>query len=403
MKNKNYRVELLAYKPVGDQTAEDMLVMDIISGKVPDMILFDSDMNYRAFDNLGVCRNLYEFMDKDAVYKRDKFIGAVKKPFENADGELPYLTILSGISTLVMSKDMADGMDGWTMTELQNFIKTLDGNQYFIDVTTSVSADPAMALLKVLLPNTICHYVDYDSGKSNFGGDLKKMLEICKNTQISQSKNGVIPKYYRDQKVAVLAIGNVATVQTFLRHRYAYYSGAEIAYLGYPTNGDCGSVIVPIASLAITTKSANPDGAWEFIKACLAYQHAEWEYTADPAAAAAENQHIDFNTGFPCVTATVERMCETLSHYFFQFSLSESLNNPGYLAVGTSVGGMHFAADGSYGDNLIVNMFKDDVSSTFYSLAEDDAENLLELLNDITMVRSLDKDLLDIIYEDAHY
>ena len=64
---------------------------------------------------------------------------------------------------------------------------------------------------------------------------------------------------------------------------------------------------------------------------------------------------------------------------------------------------MHFAADGSYGEGEFVQKQLKDVSTAFYTVTDEDTADLTELLDNITMARSFDKDLLDIIYEDASY
>ena len=128
-KNPDYRVKLLAYSEIGNQSPEDMLVSDILSGNIPDMILFDEDMDYRKFDNLNLFCDIYNFMDKDDTYNRDAFFDCVKKPFENAEGELPYLTIQFSISTLAASKDAVGKMERWNLSEMIEFANSLDADQ----------------------------------------------------------------------------------------------------------------------------------------------------------------------------------------------------------------------------------------------------------------------------------
>ena len=392
--NDEYRVVLVPYTADGELTANYKLVKEMLSGKVPDMILFDSDMGPEAFARLNTFRNLYDFMDGDSQYGRDEFLPCVLKPFENSKGELPYLTIQFGISTISAKKSSMNGRQSWTIKELAEYAASLDNDQYLMDITGSTQTGDAAMLLRVLLPSTLNSYVDYETGTCYFGDSLASLLELCKTASVSRSSNGVAATMYTNNTILTRPFNNMDSVQDFLANRYCYFSGDALTYLGFPTEEDCGTVIVPMTSIAITNQCENVEGAWTFIKFCLGSQQSEWIYDSTCT-------NINVEGGFPCTRSTAELMLKTLKHYYFYSIVMQSPSNPDALMVGGSIGGIHFAEDGGYqdGDKNKVNS----VGTTLYSVTDEDAEDLMMLFESITMVRSYDTELLSIIYEDAAY
>ena len=51
--------------------------------------------------------------------------------------------------------------------------------------------------------------------------------------------------------------------------------GEDIAYIGFPTESDCGSYIEIYNSFAISSKSVNQDGAWKFLRFFLTKDYQE--------------------------------------------------------------------------------------------------------------------------------
>ena len=399
LQSENYRVEMVPYTMENDLSANNQLIKEILSGEVPDMILFDSDMAPEPFADLDIFRNLYDFMDKDAAYSRNAFVSCVLEPFENNDGELPYLTIQFGISTIAANKASAGKLTGWNIEELSDYASSLKKGAYLLDINGNTGVDNPNMLLRVLLPSTLGSYVDYENARFTMGDSLSTLLELCKTASVHRSPNGVAPTMYKDGTIAVRAVNLIDSVQDFLTNRYCFFSGDDLTYLGFPAEGDCGTVIVPMTCLAITKQCMNPDGAWEFIKSCLESQRTEWIYDAD-----AENLYNSTfipENGFSCSTQTLELMFETLEHYYFYSLAAQSKTNPDVLEIGGSVGGRHFAEDGGYQefDQQIISS----PNTVAYTITDEDKADLMELFDSITMVRSYDTELMAIIYEDAQY
>ncbi|MBQ8510481.1 MAG: hypothetical protein IJ493_11305 [Clostridia bacterium] len=392
LSNQEYRIEMIPYTSEKTMTPNDKLIKEMLAGQSPDMIMFDSDLSYESFVKLGVFRDMYEFMDKDDTYDRDAFLPCVLTPFENEKGELPYLTMQLGLSTLTGLQSVVGDRSGWTAEEMLDFVLSLDDEQVLFDFTESYGSDSVSALLQLILPNMVNQYIDYESGTVDFGDDLANLLELCMNTPISRSVNGVYPIQYHDGTVA-LRPNTFNTVEAYLQIKYAFFNG-EQTDIGYPANDASGTVLVPVTCLAITKQSQVADGAWDFIKYCLDLQLNSWIDSADESTLEAEDR-------FPCTKAAMDEMFVTLKNYYFYYSVTESFVNPGRLMYSGNARGARFSENGEYRESHKTKL--EDPTITFYTLSEEDEAALRALFDSARTVRSYDTELLSIIYEDAAY
>ncbi|MBQ8510218.1 MAG: hypothetical protein IJ493_09965 [Clostridia bacterium] len=401
--NQKYRIKTVYYATDGTLSANNTLVRDIVSGNIPDMILFDEDISADAFADLDIFIDLYKLMDADETYNRDAFVPCVLTPFENNDGELPYLTMQFGLSTVISSKKTMGNMESWTLKQMADYTKSLGDRTLFSYYTIQKEYTPSN-LLEQLLPDMLGNYIDYEKGKADFGGDLKTLLEMCKSANVYNQATATPPLYVSGD-VSVKFQTNITNISRFLVTKYGFYGGEDVTYIGYPTDSGCGTSIIPTMSLAITTACKKPTGAWEFITHCLDDMYAEWEYTApveDEGSEYVEYPEISTTNAFSCEKRTIERMLDTLEHYYFYTFTSISDYDNNYVIQGTTSSPRHYTLDGGYQErDLKPNKLYNSIE--FYSLSEEDRNDFMGLLDNITMVRSYDSDLLAIIYEDAQY
>jgi hypothetical protein len=156
-------------------------------------------------------------------------------------------------------------------------------------------------------------------------------------------------------------------------------------------------------SLAVTNDCEVPEGAWEFMKFCLDRIDAEWDYVEPTEKDGEYVDNISFFApkGFSGVRATVEKMFETLKHYYYFATLTETSLMPGVVMLNDSYVAYHYDKDGTCRD--MHAKYENQSTAVMYTLTEEDAAAFMQLLDGVTAVQSSDEALLDIIYEDAQY
>lgn len=285
--NSEYRIEVVEYNSDDSMSANDKLLRDIISGEQIDIVVFANSITPEPFVNQGAFLDLYEFMDSDDSYTRDKFLPCVLEPIETADGELPYLAVDFALSTLVGSRSNLEDYSGsddcsvWGFDDIVRLAGSLSGDEKLMKLEDN-GGDDKLALLDSLLPNTLSSFVDYDSRSCDFGGDdFKSLVEVCGSPVLRESYE-INPARYIDE--VMLKPSVYTSLRDFMDDRYLDFTPDDIAYIGYPTNDANaaeGTLIMPVTGIALTGNCASPDGAWEFIKSYIESTTAYIEAFAD--------------------------------------------------------------------------------------------------------------------------
>ncbi|MBQ8510391.1 MAG: hypothetical protein IJ493_10850 [Clostridia bacterium] len=396
--NDDYRVELIPYANETDgKTATEKLVNDMLTGNIPDIVVFNSRITPESLEKWDMFTDLYEFMDGDKRYKRDAFLNCVLTPFENDRGELPYLTTEYYVSTLVGKKSIFGDRSGWTFEEMLEMSGQMKEGQSIFALPTAQSENLPLETLSFLLPYLLEKYVDYENQTVSFDGSFRQLLEFCKNAPIYYSSGYGDPNKFQSDEVLLKPTSYSLT--PYLADRYSYFPDGGITYIGYPQaeSGVSGTVINPMIRLGITRQSKLKEGAWEFIKACLDEQAGQWDsYTKWSSYDTMTSQY------FPATHEALDSLIEAAS--YFEFNITVRLTtNPTTKAE-------------SYGIGTSTNLPRENLSEVerqaieetnrkngtkVIRMTEDDAADLRELLDSINATYIRDNDTVSIILEDA--
>ncbi len=285
--NSNYRIvvkDYSTYNTMSDYTqAQTQMNNDIISGNMPDIMIVESNQDISSWANKGLLADVKELIAKDEELSKVEFLQNVWDAFSIND-KLYMVVPNFSVQTMTARKDMVGDINGWTMTQFQQFMKTQD---------SSVKPFGGEDILRGTILNYIMTYcgsdfVDVNTGKCNFNSEeFIALLEYAKSfpTEFPQdywedydweATQGV----FRDKKAVLLHtyIGSVRDLVYTLHGQL----GAEAAFTGFPGVADNSSVIHPGSYLyVISAKSKNIDGAWNFVRYYLTdeYQSSEEMYS----------------------------------------------------------------------------------------------------------------------------
>ncbi len=269
--NKNnplYEIEITEY--AADQEdrrnglAAERLNLDLIAGKIPDIIEFDTgiaiDEHFpkESYMSKGFFADLYEFMDNDPSFNKDEFLPNIFKAFE-FDGKLYEAVPIFEISTLLGRSSIVGDKQGWTMEEFLDFAEKHKGEIIF-------NRDTSEEILTTLIGNNCGDFIDWEKGECHFDNEnFARLLEVCASHPAEKYAELVDPMVYS-------SVDTLLSVKYVIRCHNASDSityGEDYIYKGYPKEGS-GSSAVPVISLGITSKSENQQGAWEFVKSFFA-------------------------------------------------------------------------------------------------------------------------------------
>jgi len=260
------------------------LTTEMIAGRVPDIIDV-SRLPYEQYMARGLLMDLYSFIDEDPELSRSDLMENVLSVIE-IDGELPFVFSGFGIHTVTGSPAVVGATPGWTVEE---FITTLDANPQADMPMGNWLTRESFLHMSVMLG--MHNFVDWGSGTVNFdGGDFAALLEIANRfpPEPDRDDEATVREWTEDDwvdPVELIATGRQIMERSWLwdfhsLQRTISLFGGDIVFKGFPTENRNGHTLFTETSLAITTSSVDPDGAWSFVRTVLTedFQREMWGF-----------------------------------------------------------------------------------------------------------------------------
>jgi len=263
-KSTTHRIHIIDYSKynVSRDSTEGYtrMITEIISGRSPDIICL-TGLPFAQFASRDMFVDLYPFLDADAVLNRDVMIGNLLNE-DKVDGKLFRIIPSFNINTLIGSAALLGTDPGWNIEE---FLAVLEANpQADIPMGTLFSSQ---RFLQYSLFHGMHNYIDRDSGTVDFDNDkFIELLELADTfpTEIIWSSDQHI--LTGRQIMTSITIGEF---DAYMHGRALYAYGGRTVIKGFPTEDRSGHLLIPLESMAITARSKNIEGAWEFIRSLL--------------------------------------------------------------------------------------------------------------------------------------
>lgn len=252
---------------------------DIISGNVPDLLCVSDASSFQSFVSKGLFTDINELMKNDKDFDRSEYLENILDAFAS-DGKLYSLVPFFQVFSMVGKTSNVGEEMGWTMEDLNKLIASKpEGTKIFENMTQS-------QIMYFSNNLSIDSYIDWENGACDFNKqEFKDLLEFAKQfPKETAMDDGMM-------KEAVAVDGNYENQETLykkdkvlLMENYLYgfdelhrlqkvTFGEDITFIGFPTANKKGSAISPGLQLAISSKSAAKDDAWEFAKTFLSEEY----------------------------------------------------------------------------------------------------------------------------------
>ena len=313
-----------------------------MSGKGAD-IFFGSyfDMDFENLADKGALVDLYELIDADEDIGREDFIQSILNAMEYK-GKLYAVPHDFSLYTIVGKKSLLEKYDKWDYDALYDLVQRYPDSVLFMNSSQEKN-------LQKFTAYTLDMFYDSNMAECSFDSEqFIKLLELAKNSGTEYDISADAGELLTNEKVLLYEsqIGNWEDIQLL-----PYYFGDDIAYVGYPSNAESGTVLRCYYQWAISGQTQYRDGAWQFIKSL--FDH--------------ENQRT--GVYFPVIRADFEDMISDAMVFNENFSYG--------LSNGVSVG--------------------------IHAMTEAEADELRELVDNATLIISAHDDMDNIINEEAQY
>lgn len=246
------------YSIEGIDSAVNDLRIDIISGKIPDMLWLDTN-EINKLSSKGAFADLYEFMDSDKAFSRDVFLSNYLKATET-NGHLYSIAPTFMIKTIAAKSEIAN-IPNWTFDEFKE-----EYGSHSDDMELFESANNRNAIFKTLI-NDGADFIDYGNHSCSFdSADFADILEFSAQFPSVDEYDFEI-KSCRGE-TALLSELYIKSFRDINVQNQCIF-GDDMTFVGAPSESRNGSVMLLSNQFAIMERSDNKDGAWEFIRSCF--------------------------------------------------------------------------------------------------------------------------------------
>lgn len=289
--NNRYRIEikeyLKDYSEEGFKLATEQMNADIASGNCPDLIDL-SGGNMKKYAAKGLLEDLYPYMEADPEINKEDYLENVVKAYET-DGKLYSLPPRFYIYTAMAKQSVVGDKKSITLDEIIELTKSLpEGTDLY-----------EYANKELILRNNIMmnmeSYVDWNTGECKFTDEeFMKALEFANQFDQEYTYNEDAPSTATRLHDGTLVMATLGISSAMDYQVYEGMFGEPVSFVGFPTSGENGSFIGSYGTqLAIGSKSAAKEGAWEFIRQELTKE--------------AQEKETKYNNGFPIMKSALEK------------------------------------------------------------------------------------------------
>ncbi|HBA69773.1 MAG TPA: hypothetical protein DCZ40_10525 [Lachnospiraceae bacterium] len=289
-----YRIEIREYGEGNKdyETTVSLWTADISSENGPDII----DMVYcptglAELVSMGVVEDLNPYLDADEDISREDYVENALKAYE-LDGKLYAIMRCFGIETMIGKISDVGEDTSWTLDDVFALMDSKGPGVELVDSTTKYNA------LQMMLEMNGDMFVDEESGECRFeDAEFIKILEFANRfpQEVSYDPNGPSEAEKIRNGELLLLKEAVTSVQEYQLFEYMF--GEPINLIGYPTEGESGTMFSPNGTTAaMNVNSKNKEGVWEFIKFLLEKEQQE-------------NLPLG-NAGFPVLRSALEKQFE---------------------------------------------------------------------------------------------
>ena len=373
---------------------------EMLSGKLPDMIDINTySMPVEQYAAKGFLTDLYELIDADADLSREDFVQPVLKALESADGKLYQLPRTFAVSTAIALDKVAGDYDTWNLAAVKDAMTKLQDGASVFDVYRTKSD-----ILQTCISRNIDAFVDWENGSAHFDSDeFKALLEFANQfpetydwENATDEENDSAQNRMNSGKQLMTDM-YVSSFEDMLYQLTGYNGGVK--FVGYPSEDGTSNHTFQIdGAIAISSTCADKTAAWNFMKQFLTedYQSGSnvWNF---PINQKAFDQKMK--------DAMTEEYQTDENGNVVKDENGNPIRIPKMTYYTTDAGGgVAFAATTETAASTVViggSGVNEDGSISIYAMTQEQADQILDLINATTAVYGYDESILNIISDEA--
>jgi hypothetical protein len=238
------------------------LKADLITGKVPDILILNEQLDIPMLANKGLLADLYELIDASDKVSREDFLESVFKADE-IDGKLYRFIPSFSIQTVAAKRSIVGDAIGWTLDDMERVLAGMpEGTKSFFMMDRANALVTGMEL-------GMSQFIDWGTGTCSFGENFERLLEFASGFPETLDYNNWTEEdwtrymtYQRDD-LAILSSEGISSYRTI--REIEERVGEEITFVGFPTYKGSGSRIWPNEQYALSARGEHRATCFDFL------------------------------------------------------------------------------------------------------------------------------------------
>ncbi|MCR5669425.1 MAG: extracellular solute-binding protein [Butyrivibrio sp.] len=358
--NDTYRIRIVDYSSYDSEddwnAGNTQFNLDIVSGNVPDIMLFRGDNSVGSYANKGLFTDLNEFLSKDPDLANVEFIENVMDAYKT-NGKQYLIAPSFYATTYTVKTKFLNGNAGMTLKEAEELIQAKGG-----DYMGAFGPSTKNEILESGITMAGSDYIDWENKSCNFNSDdFIQFLEFT-NKFPTELPDDIWDRYtdtaYRED-ASLFQNSYLDGFRIYRRYKDGAF-GEDISFIGFPNpSGKDTAVIYPEYVFAISSQSKSAEGAWQFLRKLLSEEYQD---------------KIEYN--FPIRKSSFDKMAEASKEKEFYMDDDKKVY---------------------YDDTYYLG----DTEVTIGTLTDEDIQYVTNYIKSIKNVYSYNQSIMDIINEEA--
>ena len=255
----------LADDDYDNPTGMSRMNTDIVSGNVPDILVFQPQMPVSSYISKGILTDLTDWYEKDSGIKREDFLQNVVEAFRT-DGRM-YVAVPGFTVTGVAGKTkyIGDGKD-LTIKKAKEIAAGIG-----IDENKIFGVTDRLSLFRSAIEFSGDEFIDQDAHTCDFNNQaFQDLLAFVKNVpeQVGDDQYEEAYTQYLGDK-ALLGIQYINSAFDYYYMTRQVFGDVNVTFTGFPSADNQGASIAPSMKIGISSSASDQEGCWQFVRRFL--------------------------------------------------------------------------------------------------------------------------------------
>lgn len=274
--SEEYRIIVKEYNTYN--TAEDWMASytqlnnDILAGNMPDILMASDYLPMESYINKGLIADVGKLIEQDEELSQTAFMENVFDAYR-VNEKLYYVIPGFSVRSMIGKTSFLGDRTSWNMQEFMDFVNTLpEETKPFGEITR----DTFIYMMMQYCGN---EFVDVSTGKCNF--DSEEFIAMLEFAKTLPKERPAVDDYeqeymdyqsqYRENRTVLLEV-YLSNFTDQIRNLNGLFD-EEVNYIGFPSASGERAILSCYSTYALSAKSKNLDGAWEFLRYYLTEEY----------------------------------------------------------------------------------------------------------------------------------